>query len=155
MSLSPQFRALGRIAGFFASAWAAIGVIVGLARAVTSGGGELLTTIAIFGVEFGLAGGISGIVTSLLVARLEAGHDADALSTWRLAAWGVLGGLAPAALFGALGAAFGAGTGALVPLLGLGIFGGATGGVIAGGAGAVAHRAELPPGPRRPELPPG
>ena len=155
MGLSRQIRALGRIAGFFACAWGALGVIVALVRGVTTGGGGLLSSIAVFGVEFGLAGGISGIVTSLLVARLESGRDPDAVPTSRLAAWGVLGGLAPAALFGALGAAFGAGTGALVPLLGLGVFGGATGGVIAGGAGAVAHRAELPPGPSRPELPPG
>ncbi len=148
MGPSRRFKALFKIAGLFSSLWAALGVLVGLL-----GAGTTPSTILTYGIMYGAVGGISGIVTALLVARAESGRSIQEVRTWRVAGWGIAGGIAPAALFSALGLAFGAPASALLPLLGLGVVGGGLGGIVSGSASVAAKRAALADGDTPPELP--
>jgi hypothetical protein len=149
MAFSRQFKALAKIGGFFAAAWGAVGTIVSMVA-----GGPLLPSLMTFGVMFGAAGGISGIVTALLVARGEADRAVREVPTWRAALWGILGGVAPAAGLAAIVAASSA-PHAVVPLLVLGAVSGLVGGAITGGAVASAKRAERLEGAEQPRLGPG
>lgn len=153
MLFSRQFRALGKVAGFFASAWGVIGALIGMAFGPSITGGTVLSSVMTFALMYGTAGGIAGIATALLLARAESGRQINDVPAWRLAAWGVVGGMAPAALFSVLGLIAGASLSAVLPLVGLGVVGGAMGGVISGSASAAAKAAPLHQGERLPQLP--
>ncbi len=99
---------------------------------------------------YAMVGAISGIVMSLLIAHAERRRSVGELHAGRMAAWGVLGGLAPPALFGTLGLLAGAPLMAVLPLAGLGIVGGVIGGVASASAVTAAKRAAL----REPTSPP-
>jgi len=148
MPLSPQFKALGRVSGFFAAIWAAAGALVGAILGPSVLATSALEGLASFALMYGTAGGIAGAATALLVARAESGKDVTTLGPGRIAAWGMLGGSAPAGLFGALGLLAGAPVTAVAPLLGLGLVGGAVGGLVTGSAVAVAKSARLSGGER-------
>lgn len=144
MALSKQFRALARITGFFAGVWAAVGAVLGALVGPTITGDSVLAGAISFAVMYGTVGAIAGATTALLTARAESGRHLSHIPIWRLAAWGVVGGMAPAGLFGAL--AFfigGASLSQLLPLLGLGLVTGGVGGLISGSASAAAKRARL------------
>lgn len=141
MALSRQFRALGRISGFFAAVFGAVGVVTG---ALTVG--LVPSTVLLYATAFGALGGISGAVTALLVARSETGRSIEDMPTWRMTFWGLLGGAAPAAFFALLGLIFEGSPEVLQPLLGLGVLGGGLGGVISGSAAAAAKKGTLEPG---------
>ena len=153
MAFSRQFRALAKVSAFFTGVWGAIGIAVGAFRGQAIGDGTLLSSILTYGLGYGAVGGISGVVTGLLLARAESGRRIEEVATWRIAGWGVIGGLAPAALFGLLALVFGATASQLLPLLGLGIVGGGVGGVISASASATAKRAALAEPEAPPELP--
>jgi hypothetical protein len=147
MALSRQFKALGKIGGVFAGAWAAIGVFVGMFA-----GGPFLPSLLTYGFMFGAVGGISGITTALLAARGESGREINEVPTWRATLWGFLGGFGPAALF-TLAVPPGAAASAVVPLLVLGLLCGGIGGAISGAAAASAKRVELSGPDDQPKLP--
>ena len=84
MALSRQLRALGKIGAAFGLAWG----FVGTAISALAGGG-LIPSLLSYGVMFGSAGGISGIVTGLLIARGEAGKAAEDISSLRATVWGL------------------------------------------------------------------
>jgi hypothetical protein len=79
---------------------------------------------------YGCVGAIAGLTTALLIARAEHGRDAGSIPTRRMTAWGTLGGVAPAALFGVLGLVAGAPPSAIWPLAGVAVIGGCIGGLI-------------------------
>lgn len=141
MRLSRQFRALGKITAFFAGVWGAVGLVT---AALTAGLAS--STLLAFGVSFASAGAISGLATALLVARVEGGRRFEEIPAWRSTLWGVLGGGAPAAVFGILALLFAGNPSAIVSLMGLAAFGGVIGGTIATAAHAAARRGELPSG---------
>lgn len=144
MAFSKQFRALARITGFFAGVWAAVGAVLGALAGPSITGESILSGAVGFALMYGTVGAIAGATTALLTARAETGRPLSHIPTWRLAVWGVVGGLAPAVLFGAL--AFfigGAPVSELLPLLGVGLVSGGVGGVISGSASAAAKRARL------------
>lgn len=149
MPVSRQYKALRKIVGFFGAVWGALGVVVGGASV-----GWAPRTLASFGITYAIAGGITGIVTALILARAESGKSVEDIPVWRVTLWGMLGGLAPAVLFGGLGLVFGAPSGAMAPLLSLGVVGGGLGGVITGSASALAKRGAISGGEQRTELPP-
>jgi hypothetical protein len=151
MNFSRQFKALGRIAVAFACAWAVIGGIVALITGPSDPDGGLLGWVLTHMFMYAALGAISGLVTAVLVARAEAGRQVAHLVTSRFVVWGVVGGLAPVALFGVLGAAFGASTEALVALAALGVVSAGLGGAVAASSAAVAKRGEIavPPSPPR------
>ncbi len=136
MTLSRQFRALGKIGAFFAGAWG----VVGTAVSALAGGG-LVPSLLSYGIMFGAAGGISGIATALLFARGEAGRSIEEISSWRASLWGFLGGFVPAAILAAIVVAEGAAD-MLVPLLVLGTISGGVGGTVSGIAAMSAKRVE-------------
>ena len=143
MALTPQFRALAKLSMLAASVWAVIGGLLGAFRGAEIIGESPLAAALRFGAMYAMVGAISGIVTSLLVARAERKRSVGELHAGRMAAWGVLGGLAPPTLFGTLGLLAGAPLMAVLPLAGLGIVSGALGGVGAASAVTAAKRAAL------------
>ena len=153
MIFSRQFRALGRIAVAFAGAWAAIGGLIALLTGASDPDGGLLRWVLTHMFMYAALGAISGLVTALLVARAEAGRQIQQLVTSRFVLWGVLGGLAPVALFGVLGAVFGASAEALVPLAALGVVSAGLGGAVAASSAAVAKRGEIAAPPSPPNFP--
>jgi len=151
MIFSRQFRALSRIAVAFAGTWAGIGGLIALLTRAANPAGGLLGWVATHLLMYGALGGISGLVTALLVA--EAGRRAEHLTTRRVALWGAIGGLAPVALFGTLGLVFGASAGALLPLIALGAVSAGLGGAFAGSTAAIAARGAIAKPPSAPRLP--
>ena len=135
MDFSRQFKALGRIGGLFAAAWAAIGTLVSFFT-----GGPFLASLLTYGVMFGLVGGISGIATALLIARVESGHSIEQIRTWRVALAGFIGGMAPITVIALLGLLDGVSAGAVQILVGLGVTSGGVGATIAAAAAAAAKR---------------
>ncbi len=150
MAVTLQFRALAKLSTLAAIAWAVIGGLLGAFRGAAIIGESPLSAALRFGFMYAIVGAISGIVMSLLIARAERRRSVGELHAGRMAAWGILGGLAPPALFGALGLLAGAPLMAVLPLAGLGIVGGALGGVGAASAVTAAKRAAL----REPTSPP-
>jgi hypothetical protein len=153
VAFSKQFRALGRITGFFASVWAAVGAVLGALAGPSITGDTALSAAVAFALMYGTVGAIAGASTALLTARAETGRPLSRIPTWRLAVWGVVGGMAPAMLFGTL--AFfigGASVRELVPLLGLGLMSGAAGGLLSGSASVAAKKARLPGSDEPPQL---
>ena len=140
MPFSRQFKALLRIAGFFAGTWAVVGAAIGALVGWAATGDSALVAALRVALMYAIAGGIAGTTTAWLAARAETGRQLRDIPTWRLAAWGVLGGVAPAAIFGFLGLIAGAPVSGVLPLLGLGILGGGVSGLIAGSASAAAKR---------------
>jgi hypothetical protein len=140
MAFSKPFKALLRIAGFFAGTWAVVGAAIGALVGSTATGDTALAAAMRFALMYATAGGIAGTTTAWLAARAETGRQLHDIPTWRLAAWGVLGGAAPAAIFGFLALVAGAPVSGVLPLLGLGVVGGGVGGLIAGSASAAAKR---------------
>ncbi len=142
--MSKQFRALGRITAFFALVWAAVGAVLGALAGPSVTGESAIAAAMGFAFMYGTVGAIAGATTAFLTARAESGRQLGQIPTWRLATWGVVGGLAPAVLFAALGFLVG-GTPLreLVPLLGLGVVSGGVGGLISGSASAAAKTARL------------
>ena len=153
MLVSRQFRALARIAALFSGSWAAVGAVIGALGAPSLTGETALVGATSFALMYGTAGGIAGVATALLVARAEVGRQVSDIPTWRLAAWGVIGGVVPVALFGVLGLVAGASLSAVLPLLGVGVIGGGISGTIAGSASAAAKRAQLTAGNESPRFP--
>ena len=154
MTFSRQFRALVRITGFFAGVWATVGAVVGALTGPSITGESVFSAAIGFALMYGTVGAIAGAATALLTARAETGRQLGQIPTWRLAAWGVVGGMAPAVLFGTL--AFfigGASVGELLPRVGLGVVSGGVGGLVTGSASAAAKRARFPESDQAPRLP--
>lgn len=151
MIFSRQFRALGRIAAAFAGAWAAIGGLIAFLTGSSAPDGRLLGWISTHLFMYGALGAISGLVTGLLVA--EAGRRVERLTTRGVALWGIIGGLAPVALFGTLGLVFGAPANALLALVAVGVVSAGLGGAMTVSAAAVARRGAISPAPTTPRLP--
>ena len=144
MAFSTKFRALARITGFFAAVWAAVGALLGAVAGPSITGESVLAAAMGFALMYGTVGAIAGATTAFLIARAETGRQLGEIPTWRLATWGAVGGVAPAALFAALGFVVGgAPVSELLPLLGLGVVSGGVGGLISGSAAAAAKRARL------------
>ena len=139
LALSRQFKALGRIGGFFAGAWGAIATFVGMFGGGTIHPSFFLPSLLTFGVMFGAVGGISGIGTALLIARAESGRELGEVPIWRVTFWGFLGGFTPGALFALLALTLGA-TDVLGLLLAVSLFSGGIGSAISGSAAAAAKR---------------
>jgi hypothetical protein len=134
---SKQFRALGRITALFAGVWAAGGALLGVIAGPSMTGDPAFIAAAGFAVMYGMVGAIAGATTALLIARAEAGHQVGDIPKRRLTMWGVAGGIAPAALFAALGFVVGgASASQLLPLVGLGVLSGGLGGFVSGAAAA-------------------
>lgn len=153
MAFSKKFQALGRITGFFAVAWAAVGAVLGAVAGPSITGESAFAAAMSFALMYGTVGAIAGATTAFLIARAEIGRQLGQIPTWRLATWGVVGGMAPAALFAALGFVVGgAPVSELLPLLGVGVVSGGVGGLISGSAAVAAKRARLSEsnGPRLP-----
>lgn len=140
MALSRQFKALLRIAGFFAGTWALVGAAIGAFVGSAGTGETALATVVRLSLMYATAGGIAGTSAAWLAARAETGRQLRDIPTWRLAAWGVLGGVTPAATFGFLAFIAGAPISGVLPLIRLGILGGGVSGLIAGTASAAAKR---------------
>jgi len=153
MAFSRQFRALGKITGFFAAAWGVVGVLVAALSGVGADGGAVLASMYTLGIIYGCVGGITGAVTALLIGRAESGRRVDELPSWRIALWGLLGGIAPAVFFGSIGGVFGATVSELLGLLAAGLVSGGFGGVISASASAAAKRTALSEREAPPELP--
>ena len=135
MSFSKQFRALGRITVLFAGVWATAGAVLGAIAGPSMTEDATLIAAAKFAVMCGLIGAIAGPTTALLIARAEAGHHVAEIPKQRLTMWGIAGGIAPAALFAALGFLVGgASASQLLPLVGLGVLSGGLGGFVSGAA---------------------
>ncbi len=148
---SPQFRALARLSTLFAGMWALVGGLLGAFRGADLIGETPVSAALRFGIMYGLVGAIAGIVTSLLVARVERNQSVRDLHVGRIAAWGVFGGLAPPALMGTLGLIAGAPLIAVLPLVGLCVISGALGGVASASAVTAAKRAALRDGDSVPQ----
>ena len=152
MAISRQFKALLRIGSFFAVAWGAIATFVGM----FGGGGfhpsYFLPSLLTFGVIFGALGGISGICTSLLIAKGESGREVGEVPLWRVTLWGFLGGFTPGAVFTLLALTLGA-TDVLGLLLAVSLFSGGVGSAISGSAVAVAKRVGSGARDAQPKLP--
>jgi hypothetical protein len=133
MVFSRQFRALGRVAAFFGISWGIVGTAVDMLL-----GGPLVGSLLHFGVLFGTAGAISGILTGVVLGRAEAGRSVGDLPIWRSVLWGFTAGVGPAVVMIGILAALGPTPGVIVPLLGLGWV---TGGLSAGVAAWVSHEA--------------
>ncbi len=153
MIFTRQFRALLRISSFFAATWAAVGGIIGAFSGPTVIGGSVLGAAATFAIPYGLIGGMAGALTVLLVARLEAGKDVVRVPIWRFTVSGIVGGMAPTTLLSALGLIFGAPVAAVLPLLGIGIVGGALGGAVCAAGSAAAKADNLSEREQQPQLP--
>jgi hypothetical protein len=153
MAFSRQFQALLKIAGFFAGTWGLVGAVVGLFIGSSATGDPVAAAAARFALMYATAGGIAGTTAAWLVARAETGRRLRDIPTWRLALWGVLGGVAPAAIFATLGLVAGAPMGSVVALLGLGVVGGGVSGLVAGSASAIARRVRAPDAAPEPRLP--
>lgn len=98
-----------------------------------------LSSLLTFGVMFGALGGISGISTSLFIAKGESGREVGEVPLWRVTLWGFLGGFTPGAAFTLLALTLGA-TDVLGLLLAVSLFSGGIGSAISGSAGAAAKR---------------
>ena len=153
MTFSRQFKALLRIAGFFAGIWAVVGAAIGAFVGSTATGETALAAAIRFALMYATAGGIAGTTAAWLAARVERGRQLREIPTWRLAAWGVLGGAAPAAMFGFLALIAGAPVSGVLPLIGLGVLGGGVSGLIAGTASAAAKRVPSSDPDTTPRLP--
>lgn len=153
MAFSRQFKALLRIAGFFAGTWAVVGAAIGTLVGSAATGDTAPAAALRFALMYATAGGIAGTTTAWLAARAETGRQLREIPTWRLAAWGVLGGVAPAAIFGFLALIAGAPVSGVLPLLGLGVVGGGVSGLIAGTASAAAKRVRSSNPDTAPRLP--
>lgn len=140
---STQFRALAKFATLFAGVWALVGGALGAVRGAALTGQSVGAATLNFAVMYAVVGAVAGIVTALVVARAEKNRSVHELSAGRVAAWGVLGGSAPAALMGTLGLLAGAPLTAVLPLAGLGVIGGAIGGFGSASAVTAAKRAAL------------
>jgi len=128
--LSRQFKALARISGLFGTAWAAVGGAIGFAVGPSQiGDGRGIAALS-FAFMYGCVGAIAGLITAMVISRAERGREAGSVPMWRMTEWGVLGGVAPAALFGALGLLAGAPPSAVWPLAGIAVIGGGIGGLI-------------------------
>lgn len=148
MALSRQFKALVKIAGFFAAAFSAVGVVVGVS------GGDLAPSVLLTrAIAYAALGGMSGTGTALLLSWFEIGRLIEEVPTWRVTAWGVIGGAAPAALLTVLGLTFGSSAATLLPLLGLGVVGAGLGGLVSGSAAAAAKSGALNEAEGRPQIP--
>jgi hypothetical protein len=130
MMMSRQFNALARISGLFGVAWAAVGGSIGLARGPSLIGDERAVAALSFAFMYGCVGAIAGLITALVISRAEHGRDAGSVPRWRMTGWGIVGGVAPAGLFGALGLLAGAPLSAIWPLAGTAVIGGCIGGLI-------------------------
>ena len=151
--MTRQFKALARITALFSGAWAAIaGILAGL-RYLTDRDGSLLAHVGTDMIMYGAVGAISGTVTALILARAEAGRQVEQLPTARVATWGMIGGAAPAALFGLLGLVFGAPADSYLPLMGVGIASGGIGAVVAAAGSVAAKRGSLRAADAKPRFP--
>jgi hypothetical protein len=147
MAFTRQFRALLKITGVFAAVWAAVGGLLGAIRGPDIIGGTALGSAVTLAIPYALFGGMAGAMTVLLAARSESGKDISEVPAWRVAIWGVIGGIAPPLLLSGMGLAFfGAPVSAVLPLLALGVIGGGVGGVISLAASAAAKAERLSPG---------
>jgi len=153
VAFSKQFTALLRIAVFFAGAWAVVGAVIGALIGAAATGETALAAASRFALMYAMAGGIAGMTTAWLAARAERGRHLRDIPTWRLAGWGVLGGMAPAATFGVLALIAGAPVSGVLALLGLGVIGGGVSGLIAGSASAAAKRVRSSDSDTAPRLP--
>lgn len=154
MVFSRQFKALLRIASVFAGTWAAVGVAIGALAGSAATGESAMVSALRFALMYATAGGIAGATTAGLVASTESGRQLHDIPTWRMAGWGVMGGVAPAAIFALLGLVAGTPLSGVLPLLGLGVVGGGVSGMIAGSASAAA-KAVRPPAPDTTPMLPG
>ena len=144
MAFSKQFLALARITAFFAGVWATVGAVLGALAGPSITGESALSSALGSALMYGTMGAIAGASTALLTARAETGRQVSHIPTWRLTIWGVVGGMAPAVLFGTLGFFIGGlPVRELLPLLGLGLVSGGVGGLISGSAVAAAKKARL------------
>lgn len=150
-----QFKALLRIAGFFAASWAVVGAAIGAFVGSDLTGETAVVSAIRFAVMYATAGGIAGTTTAWLAARAERGRQLRDIPTWRLAGWGLLGGVAPAAMFGFLALIAGAPVSGVLPLIGLGVVGGGVSGLIAGSASAAAKKVAPSDNDTAPRLPAG
>ena len=130
MMLSQQFKALARISGLFGTAWAAVGGSIGFAVGPSQIGDGRVAAALSFAFMYGCVGAIAGLITALVISQAEQGREAGSVPRRRMMAWGILGGVAPAALFGALGLLAGAPMSAVWPLAGVAVIGGCIGGLI-------------------------
>src|SRR5262245_14245099 len=129
MTLSRQFKAVARISGLFAATWAAVGELIGIAKGPSLMGDGRVAGGLSFAFMYGCGGASAGAITSLVIARAEQGREAGSVPQWRMIVWGVVGGVAPAALLGTVGLVFGAPMSAVRPLLGVAVLGGCLGGL--------------------------
>jgi hypothetical protein len=139
MTVSPQFRATATIATLSAGLWVAVGVFLGGVGAVEVG--SRVVSIASNALMFGCVGAISGLGTSLLIARGEKGRQPEQIAVARFAAWGALGGAIPALLFAVFGLVFGPPLQRFASLFGLGGLGALVGGLLGTTIGITVRRA--------------
>ena len=140
MQFSRQFRALGRIAALFAVVWGASGALLGLTVGPSAIGETPISAAVTFATAYAVGGGIAGIVTALLLSRLEAGQDVAQIKPQRLVTWGVIGGVIPAAILATLGLIAGVPIARVWPLIGIGVVGGLIGGIVLGSASITKGR---------------
>jgi hypothetical protein len=140
MQLSRQFRALGRIAALFAVVWGVSGALLGITVGPSAIGETPIAAAVTFATAYAIGGGIAGIVTALLLSRLEADQDVAHIKPQRLVTWGVIGGVIPAALLATLGLIAGAPIARVWPLMSIGVVGGLIGGLVLGSASAFTKR---------------
>ncbi len=140
MQFTRKFKALARVTALFSGIWAAIGGIVATLRWVAHPDGSLLTQVGIDALMYGSLGALAGIMTALVLARAEAGRQVERLTTRRVALWGLIGGAAPAALFGLLALVFGGPIDSLLPLIGVGTISGGIGAAVATSVSLAAKR---------------
>ena len=152
LAFSRQFKAIGKIGGFFAGVWGAIATFVGMFGGGAFHPSYLLPSFLTFGVIFGAVGGISGICTALLIARGESGRELSEVPTWRVTFWGFLGGFTPGAIFTLLALTLRA-TDVLGLLLAVSLFSGGVGSAISGSAAAAAKRVGSGARDAQPKLP--
>ena len=86
MAVTPQFRALAKLSMLAASVWAVIGGLLGAFRGAEIIGESPLAAALRFGAMYAMVGAISGIVTSLLVARAERKRSVGELQAGRMIA---------------------------------------------------------------------
>jgi hypothetical protein len=157
MTLTHQFRALLKLAGLWAVPWTALGVVVAVARWVTtpdlaSSGQSLGSWLLSHALGYGALGLISGLYLGLLLAQLERGRRAEQVPLRRIALWSGLAGAAPPVLFAGLGLVFGAPPLVYLPLVGLGVVSAVVSGTLATSTLAAMRRQALPPANEHPRV---
>lgn len=146
MALSRQFKALLKIGAAFGLAWAFVGTsLAGLFIAVHGGieEGTIIDWLRSV-VSLWLIGGVSGIVTGLLIARVEAGKAAEDISSIRATGMGFLGGFIPWAVLCLGAGVLGEWRGIPEIILLFGGISGAVGGTLCGIAAASTKRLAEP-----------